>query len=40
MIDNKEARMIQTARHYLLQWLVAIGWPGALVAMMHNHAMP
>jgi hypothetical protein len=34
--DNKEARMIPTARHYLLQWLATIGWPGALVAMMHK----
>jgi hypothetical protein len=32
--------MVRTARHYLLQWLAAIGWPGALAAMMRNHAMP
>ena len=38
LCDNKEARMIRTARHYLLQWLAAIGWPGALAAMMRNHA--
>ena len=38
--DNKEARMVRTARHYLLQWLATIRWTGALVAMMRNHAMP
>jgi hypothetical protein len=38
--DNKKARMVRTARHYLLQWLATIGWPSALVAMMHNHAIP
>jgi hypothetical protein len=25
------------SRHDLLQWLVLIGWSGALGAMMHNH---
>ena len=38
--DNKEARKVRTARHYLLQWLATIGWLGALIAMMRNHAMP
>jgi hypothetical protein len=38
--DNKEARMVRTARYYLLQWLATIRWTGALLAIMRNHAIP
>ena len=31
--DNEEARIVRTARHDLLQWLVAISRSGELVAI-------